>query len=149
MENLEIKDSPRLKRPFPRRSSMFRNPPMKRENVPDDSTLQYIHQLKNERAQWLKLKQSMSETNKNDEPVFTCEVNLMSTELKDFCNKCPDIEKFNANSKAFVSKLEFYKRMENYYASNVKYAEDQLKEKVNGAVTKIFADEIEEKIYLQ
>lgn len=75
-------------------------------------------------------------------------MNDLNTELKDFCDKCPDMVKFAADTNAFLAKLEFYKRMENYYARKVKYAEDKLKERVDEVTTKLFVDEIVEKIYL-
>lgn len=56
--------------------------------------------------------------------------------------------KFCADAKVFFAKLEFYKRMENYCAKNVKYAEDRLKERVDEITTKLRVDEIDEKIYL-
>lgn len=72
----------------------------------------------------------------------------LNAELKDFCNTGPNMEQFAEDTKAFLAKLEFYKKMENYCAQRVKYAEDRLKEKVNEITTELFVDEIEEKIYL-
>lgn len=77
-----------------------------------------------------------------------CNMNDLNTELREFCDKRPDMIKFAADTNTFMKKLEFYMKMENYYAKKVKYAEDKLKEKVDELATKLFVDEIEEKIYL-
>lgn len=74
-------------------------------------------------------------------------MNDLNTELKDFCNQSPDMAQFAADANAFLARLEFYKRMENYHAKKVKYAEDKLKERVGEITTKLFVDEILEKIY--
>lgn len=82
-------------------------------------------------------------------PAITGDINFLTTELKDFCNGAPDMSTFATDAKVFFKKFEFYIKMENYHAKKLKYAENRLKESVDEATTKLYVDEIEEKIHLR
>ncbi|XP_037046975.1 uncharacterized protein LOC119081840 [Bradysia coprophila] len=144
----EIFDSPSVKRRLRRRSSLYGSPLLKSEIVSEDTKLQYVAQLQNEKLQWIRLQETILANNRKVEPPLKCNFNHLNTELRNFCNDRHDLVKFAADTNALAEKLEFYTRMEGYAVRKVKYAEDRLKQRVNDITAKLFVDQVEEKIYL-